>query len=63
MAKDAKISIINIVITGTNNSSHRKEENTNSGRKSPKIQRSHCHRNLITTYLHSQAVNFSGRSI
>ena len=64
MAKDAKMStIIDIVITGTNNSGHRKVDNTNSGRKSLKTQRLHCRRNPITTHLHKSAVNFSRRLI
>ena len=52
MAKDAKISIINIGITGTNNSDHRKIDNTNSGHRNPKIQKSHCRKNRTTTFLH-----------
>ena len=57
--KMPKIStVIEIIITGINNSGHRKLDNTNSGRKSLKTQSLHCHRNRITTYLHSSAAKF-----
>ena len=62
MAKDAKIPIINIVITGTNNSGHRKIDNTNSGRRNLKIQKSHCRKNR-THYIPAQLSNDFFRKI